>query len=121
MQEKLINFKTAQLAKKKGFDISKDLIGSRHGFYLSEGDLILGDSFAKERLFHAPPQSVLQKWLREKQHKFICIMHKITGSAEDFTVQFSYNGVGGKWSDIWFDTYEEALEQALEFALNDIS
>lgn len=58
MQEELITFETAKLAKEKGFN---DIIS---GYYNSEG--ILQKHFGLIEAFcKAPTQSLLQRWLRE--------------------------------------------------------
>lgn len=65
MEDELITFPTAKLAKEKGFDILNTLIGSHHYFFKSDETLIQGDSFAKHLLYHRPTQSLLASWFRE--------------------------------------------------------
>ena len=81
MEEQLISFETAKLAKEKGFNIfteywyNKD----REKCFIEHSDYCLSDYFdfkelyngriiAKEGIIFDPTQSLLQKWLREKHN-----------------------------------------------------
>jgi hypothetical protein len=113
MEEQLIKFDTAKLAKEKGFDCKSNF----YNWYGS--DKILNQMYDLENIILAPTQSLLQKWLREK--------HKILVEATHFTAEyFTYNlykrdniiyilKLGGL--DNICNTYEEALEKGLQEAL----
>ena len=130
MEEQLINFETAKLAKEKGFNIftrhfyadlswnSKEIYKSNevgydeftnsmendHGF----GDIIL-----------IPTQSLLQKWLREVHGIHIDIRTNAVSGGNYFFYLFQTKApfytlfVSEKNSD----NYEEALEYALKESL----
>jgi hypothetical protein len=66
MEEKLIEFETSQLAKKKG-------LKEAYNYYLKDGKMMTDEHYKQSHhksalkiLFPAPTQSLLQKWLREK-------------------------------------------------------
>lgn len=111
MEEQLISFKTAKLAKEKGFDIA-----TIHR-YDEFGQIVEGMVFSNREIY-APTQSLLQKWLREK-HK-IHIWTIMTG-AEIFTTHLLHD----YWTHVHrekgrikeFDTHEMALEKGLQIAL----
>ena len=63
MKERLISFKTAKLAKDKGFNIHCRTAFSKDGGMWENEDFPY-NSF-NDNIF-APTQSLLQKWLREK-------------------------------------------------------
>lgn len=136
MKEDLITYKTALLAKEKGFDEITEFwweIGSgdiNDGnktpcLYSSPGNSLQNSTLMKEYKyqdircgeFSAPTQALLQKWLREK-HKIHVQPQKFFHN-KGFKIgkilisESSYNGPhGGK-----FDNYEEALEYGLKEAL----
>ena len=129
MEETLITFETAKLAKEKGFDIPCE------NFYVEylDDDVVdlfnyeeqRGSGFAelyrnnKESKFSAPTQSLLQKWLRE--------VHKIHVDIKEWELTYWYFYIkDGRTSPVknirikidedskWeFDSYEEALEVGL--------
>lgn len=120
MIEQLIGFETAKLAKEKGFNLLNTLIGSHHYFYKSDGERIKGDTFAKHLLFHAPTQSLLQKWLREQRTPVIVNAHT------DFVawyVDVVQPDLGRKTFEKMNDgklinSYEDALEIGLQVGLD---
>jgi hypothetical protein len=139
MEEQLITFETAVLAKEKGFVngtkgcfivYKEDNInpkgdkGTKKGefeyckrFSLKNGEL---DSDEDYNYLERPTQSLLQKWLRE--------VHKISVEStscwwDDGKKEFEYNvykkdlGGDSPCSLSVFKTYEEALELGLQEAL----
>jgi len=70
MEEQLITFKTAKLAKEKGFDVEDE-------YYYIE-DLKIQGIF--------PTQTILQKWLRDKHQIFVEVNTDCTSSPK-----FSFN------------------------------
>jgi len=114
MEEQLITFETAVLAKEKGFTFAYE-------FYDKQGKLedfgmVGGYSNSHEFNYAAPPQSLLQKWLREVYYIHISI-HPIT-NPDNSTKYYIYKSKKQliDWNDR-YDTYEEALEAALVGAL----
>ena len=119
MQEQLISFETAKLAKEKGFDFKvyrEEKIYDKLGYLLKPEDEV----FPNVEYFPAPTQSLLQKWLRE--------VHKISVEStscwwDDGKKEFEYNvykkdlGGDSPCSLSVFKTYEEALEVGLQEAL----
>ena len=101
MEEQLISFETAKLAKEKRFDLTK------LGYKEENGEII--DTYS------TTTQSLLQKWLREEHKIHIVIMPCIIPSNEVkyyiFTGKLKWD-----WAEL-FDTYEEALEVGLQEAL----
>jgi hypothetical protein len=137
MTEELINFETAKLAKEKGFDywcrggylqrckIYKDcydetFILVRECDYLTKIPL-------HEPYYDAPPQALIQRWLREKQGINIFMTFKPNIKKWDFMPYFmNMNGKEyakydyeylTKHNDRRYDTYEEALEAGIFEAL----
>ena len=67
MEEQLVSFETAKLAKEKGFpSINTGL----NKMYTEEGHFYnsVGPTFDESSSYQAPTQSLLQKWLREKHN-----------------------------------------------------
>jgi hypothetical protein len=132
MEEPLISFETAKLAKEKGF---KETFGI---FYTNEGELkevdrcychtedyycSCGFEEAVEeckKSIQASSQSLLQKWLRETHNIEFVIkpfydssLHKTTYVADPINI------LNGKTARISRQcSYEEALEEGLKLALN---
>lgn len=124
MEEQLITFETAKLAKDKGFNIetSYALIKSNSGI---ETKMIFDYQVHELFTFIAwlPTQSLLQKWLREK-HKIDVYITIGKGLNENDYHELHYivniHKSQSNQSSIVYDTYEEALEQGLTEALNAI-
>ena len=138
MEDSLITFETAKLAKEKGFNIFTDVcfantpnsddkqykkIKLHHSH--SVGSV---DSFGNilTLVAYAPPQSLLAKWLREMHkinvesnylpniQKYRCLFVPMTKSIsikEKYSLKSKYYGIEN------FDTYEEAFEIGLQEAL----
>lgn|SRR3990167_10512152 len=119
MQDQLVSFETAKLAKEKKF--REECFSFYNGFnelVLMEEDATIGDYNSTKIYISAPSQSFIQKWLRET-HK----IHLIVDPAEDN----SYGIIVGTIQDMewiyennepkYFKTYEEAIESGLQKAL----
>ena len=117
MKEKLITLETAKLAKEKGFD------ESTVGFYLKR-ELIVANPIINKRfvdpledIIEAPTQSLLQKWLREKNNVHIQV-HFINNS---YLIKIKYfekeSIMDLNIKKYLHKTYEEALEKGLQEAL----
>jgi hypothetical protein len=124
MEEQYISFKTAKLAKKKGFGLIQrfssiallyDKTG-KHCCYSNYGFMYSGLS---EGYISAPTQTFLQNWLREKHGIHIEIYANASGWGYILT---KINGTTIKEieDDIFFDSPEEALEIGLELSLKRI-
>ncbi len=120
-----ISFKTARLAKEKGFNLHTDkcyLIGFLTEFWT--------DSINKDDIImtYCPSQSLLQKWLRETHRMDVESFSNASGYNwminKSFNKEWFSGGTFIKDSEIsgpnpggsW-DTYEEALEDGLINAL----
>ena len=147
MEEQLITYSTAKLAKEKGYKGGSNNIFTLHHstyeydgdpnhresykegdlttdskFYMVNGEPNLGDlSNEYYTLYERSSQSLLQKWLRDV-HK--CHMWTVMTGAERFTLHFRYIDKGGKH---WTHTHREAgvitsfgsHEEALEEGLQE--
>lgn len=118
MQEELITFETAKLAKEKGFvnytPIKYDLQGEDESCDTNEFyHLVL-----KANHYAKPTQSLLQKWLREVHN--IYVEPFVLTDTKDLSFTCSI-AKGTKLIDAnqidEYDTYEEALEVGLQEAL----
>ena len=109
MEEQLVSYETAKLAKEKGFNIvCKDCIYSNNE----------KDGFDSDRI-ELPSQSLLQRWLRDKHN--ICVVIEPTNLGDNAC--YVKDVYGEILHDPWKDggiryTYEEALEFGLQKALN---
>lgn len=121
MEDELIKFETAKLAKEKGFDLEVKEYFTLGLLPPNEG-LVISGIGAKPANFNEfndtwsrPTQSLLQKWLR--------VVHDI-----DVIVSVVYTGDGKRYHcDLFttymsslpsiFDTHEESLEEGLQEAL----
>ena len=127
MREQLIKFKTAKLAKKKGFNtpcytwynpngvcLSKMSEPEEEGFAVTISDLL--NETIPEGGFLCPTQSLLQKWLREKYKIIVTV--GTCGSLNTCHYEI-WTPEQEKIDDVWIDTtYEKALEIGLQKALN---
>ena len=134
LEEKLISFETAILAKEKGFKNTCDWFVNKDNEYIFMPDFLYPNNseFSHnseedpevvewEELMNtlalAPTQSLLQKWFRE--------VHEISIKIDDYytnsRVKFDYNvcELGSQENNPVgiFETYEEALETGLQEAL----
>lgn len=137
MKEQLITFKTAKLAKEKGLmgrnddgRIIEDMYLDCNYFYDPENHIPKEDAIhhselsnyvegVGKRMFYAPTQSLLQKWLREK-HNIIVTLNP-TLNVFTFSYIILTKGSFSGTSDIiiskkqWY--WEQALEKGLQKAL----
>ena len=124
MEEQLISFETAKLAKEKGLPQDNfyfEDYEARVPFYGLDNELNKGD---EDRFGQCKSisQSLLQKWLREKYDIDICIIKEVS-----IYLFVSYNvlisdSCNSKYRDlidlqVSYTSYEEALEFALLRAL----
>jgi hypothetical protein len=125
MEEQLINFETAKLAKEKGFDV-----GNHRIRYTESGNFIYDeDGFDPKVYLIATTQSLLQKWLREKYNCIVEVVfqyHKVQteGKIKFGSTVYYYrcnmSNILTEFADFTstlFKTYEEALEVGILEAL----
>ena len=130
MEETLISFETARLAKEKGFNIFQDSWYDKNGEecfvehsdycfsdYFSFKELDNGELITEEEIYSAPTQSLLQKWLRKKHelsvetfslsyHNKIQFTFNIKKLNESLIIIISKN-------NLHYNSDEEALEAGL--------
>ena len=131
MTDQLISFKTAKLAKEKGFNEQCKMIHidcpeypnwhDKIGTYDTMPHLVKGC-----KVTNIPTQSLLQKWLREKHNIHIFIGRRININKWDShayslllsSKEYIKERTQEKFhNQNIYDTYEEALEQGLIEAL----
>lgn len=108
MEEQLVNFETAKLAKEKGFNIF-----TGKAWIKKEGQELFFvptyTSVTNGIEYHAPTQSLLQKWLREAHEIFVSV-------DVNFNIKIYYKDE--LHNEIFnFNSYEEALEKGLQEGL----
>jgi len=125
MKEQLISFETAKLAKEKGYPQNEfnkvywegeqeDTPFSKALYYkkLIEDGNLEQETLTQMKIYVAPTQSLLQKWLREVYNIDIVIHH----INDDKFESFIYKNI--KHKKICYGvTYEEVLEKGLHEAL----
>ena len=124
MEDKIIEYSTAKLAKEKG--LTYDEVGQS---FRPNGEFTYGKN---DNIFYpAPTQGLLQKWLREKHNLYICISAEFYKTGINHTLQILCYNPNLSESDYYdndkctgmygdnaeFNTYEEALEFGLQKAL----
>jgi len=135
MEETLVSFETAKLAKKKGFNkpsshlytigfnsIREDKIVRAFANYEDNSKLFQFITLSKSQphLALAPTQSLLQKWLREVHNIVITCASMYENEKNEnivywFWIQGSLNE--DENDELSFKTYEEALEAGLQAGL----
>ena len=127
MEEQYVTFKTAKLAKEKGFN------EICHYFYRTDGTSTnhTERNSASGLWCAAPTQSLLQRWLRETHNIFIEITYEFYPDGINYNFQvLTYDskekidyinndkstGIYGDNGE--YNTYELALEAALQKALS---
>jgi len=132
IEEKIINFETAKLAKNFGFDLecyyaynneknlelALDFIGE-YKFTINDIDNA-NNNYYKSLL--APSQFLLQTWLREKYKFHVCIEtlfdHEIYGQKDKWKFTITHLNSAAYYDNLnEYDSYEECLEAGLQKAL----
>ena len=123
MEDTLITFKTAKLAKEKGF-----IIKTKYSWYVPDNSKPIIEKHKPDGLYYlsCPTQSLLAKWLREKHGiltnpifsyndgKWVIHIESIKlAKIDDNSVLIS----GIDFQPSLFNTYEEALEIGLQESL----
>ena len=117
MKEELINPRTGELAKKKGFNWSCRTIYHPDNLEETSSKIQhlpfngLNNKVFKKTVscFTLPTQSLLQRWLRENYNIQITVFHFIFRNGK---VMYKYH-INQDSLSIYYKTYEEALEEAL--------
>lgn len=128
MNEQLISFETAKLAKEKGFT-KENGCACRDGWvcylqsftgqvYTTNPDEMVMDHLGNSHLIERPTQSLLQKWFREVHNIFLYIV-KDDEENISYLINEEYYYDTGPWNGN-FNTYEEALEAGLQEAFKHI-
>ena len=130
MEEQLVSFETAKLAKEKGFDINVNYFISQ---YSKDGGIVFSESVESDNynssnwntdvrisLLSRTTQSLLAKWLREVHNFHISINvglpHKAHIMYYSNVIKFGKEHKS-KYRSVFYKTYEEALEIGLQEAL----
>ena len=134
MKEKIITFKTAKLAKEAGFKaethhyyihydntpgnkgLCPNMIG-KHYLVTNPEIINVSEHSFNFLTFQAPTQSLLQKWLRDKENIHICIDVNPYNRARWELKLFKIPGHDIGYSNTSYESYENALEKGLQFAL----
>ena len=127
MEDTIITFETAKLAKKKGFPQETNRLEIPYYNYRGEfkGDVsdwrvrkyIRGEDTSDIEFVSAPTQSLLAKWLRE-EHNIDVLVTSINGSklkryVSKIYVNKLYLKLVGH-SDNYENTFEKGLQEALK-------
>lgn len=131
MQEQIVSFDTAKLAKEKGFNYVKaNVYGDNLFYYTDEPEKpasALNNNIIKSKCL-APTQALLQKWLRDvctievstyRAYHFcgaLCECQKECVRKEKIGKKYRYR-INRVTEKTLFSTYEEALERGLFEAL----
>lgn len=119
MEEDLITFETAKLAKEKGFTLRE--VGSHTYNYFGDDGILGCISWGHLNLDQPAqvPQSLLQKWLREKHEINVVPAFSKFSRTYGYKIYFIENGgteeINGQYSK--FISHEKALEKGLQESL----
>lgn len=116
MEDQLISFETAKLAREKGFD-------RKCRYYFTGNPTFTGDGLGPESnhnkkncYFSRPTQSLLQRWLREVHKIYVTIDYHLPPTMARYKIEGP--NVHDKQVIMAFGDYEKALEHGLVEALN---
>lgn len=127
MEEQYISFKTAKLAKKRGFDLTQRISNiallydksGKHCCYTNYGFMYSGLS---EGYISAPTQAFLTKWLREVHNIQVYVNSQTKnggGKYRDYVAHVNGREINDA-RDEEYQTYEQAMEAGLQVALSEI-
>ena len=120
MHEKLVEFKTAKLAKEKGIDCVDDTLDYIKAFYSEEENDFDEIKISRKDIvvycyYSRPTQSLLQRCLREKYNIDVWAVPHYNNDLYSYILFL--NKEDATPTDEEFKTYEQALEQGLLEAL----
>lgn len=127
MEDQLITFETAKLAKEKGFDWAVSWYATHKRKAPTNPDSFYpelstfknwndNEGLKFYERYSLPTQSLLQKWLREVHNLHI---QPIYNKSTRYCIRLNdecENAVGNMFEE-YFETYEKALEEGLQEAL----
>lgn len=118
MEEQLVTYEVAKLAKEKGFNEKTDKfypIGDTEGVAIEHCD---GPDYFNKYPYTiaAPTQSLLQRWLREGNHIEVIVLGQEYVGGPYYGEAYSKRGLENRNCNP-HNTYELALEDGLKFAL----
>lgn len=126
MEEPLVSFETAKLAKEKRFNIDVEYSFYYDGKDIEEvhiSDYDFNFNNEKTNYISRPTQSLLQKWLREKHSLHITVhIHKegYSVNVEDLKGKYGIDLIYSTIiSSISSNEYIESFEKALEIGLEE--
>lgn len=125
MEEQLISFETAKLAKEKGFKIPTKVMykgneksyGHNNEWGIDEKRLDGKFPYTNQQWYSIPAQSVLQKWLREKYDIDVIINTYRNQNQKYYKYFISEKSKDVIKSEEYYNIYEDALEIGLQEAL----
>ena len=117
MEDTLITFETAKLAKEKGFDIK-----TKYSWYVPDNSKPIIEKHKPDGLYYlsCPTQSLLTKWLREKYDIDVIINTYRNQNQKYYKYFISEKSKNVIKSEEYYNTYEDALEIGLQEALKSI-
>lgn len=115
----LIEYKTAKLAKEKGFTY-EGYDDNVVGYIDGEFDSVPVEYLDKEGFYYAPYQAQLQQWLRDNHNWHIEVNSPDIEGEKWFGHIRIVSKFGNKKELNTYDSYEEVLEQGLVECLNRI-
>jgi len=118
MEEQLVSFDTAILAKEKGFDIPTRLCYSENDKYGLALPYNAGNNLYRNdgEYYSAPTQSLLQRWLREKCDMWVTVL--VDGITYSISIWGEHvPNEDEAFETKWFLTYEDALDFGLRHVL----
>lgn len=121
MEEQLISFETAKLAKEKGFIIKCEKVYGKMNKNIKNCRLYSSDNDNIIKECYAPTQSLLQKWLREKHNIHYVFDVYITDGTYCYKIIYTVDNIRCELkqsSHLPYLDYESALEHALNQGLN---
>ena len=116
MKDKIINFKTAKLAKDKGFNIHCIECYTFDG----KPTLDIDGRLEENNKMYAPTQTLLQKWLREKHKIVIYIQPKMHLYYEWHIITTNNHIISSERSYDWEELLESALYESLKLIDNNL-
>lgn len=124
MEDQLISFETAKLAKEKGFDLPTRYgmhnLKDRRDCFSGLGNYDSLNYNSHNHLYSLPTQSLLQKWLRDIHNIHVAIVGGCFELSEGLFWEIQVGIIGADSNDYEGDadcTYEQALEKGLQEAL----
>jgi hypothetical protein len=135
----LVSSETAKIAHDKGFSENTNYVYSDYYGGTPKPDTVVSELEQYGPYIPAPPQTMLQKWLRDEHLIFVSVVREPIGSDEwewAYTIEYlpkkhhnekrrtpffvtikSFHEGPGSYTGAWHD-YEQALEEGLQKGLS---